>query len=147
MVVHEMEQAEIERLLAEQRTVRIGFAAGEERYLIPLGYVWCEGTLCGVTTRGRKTRLAQEDPRVSFQVDTSATTGDFVWASVSGEGHFEVREEREEIVQLGRLMNARFADGPEWLRAFQVQQFAAGEMIAWCIHPSAMSGVKVIPPK
>lgn len=145
MVIQEMREEEIERVLSEQRTVRIGFAVGEERYLIPLGYVWFEGSLCGVTTRGRKTRMAQGDPQVSFQVDTTATTGDFVWSSVTGEGRFEVMEEREQTVKLGHLMHTRFADGPDWLRALQAQQFAAGEMIAWRIQPSCMTGVKVVP--
>jgi nitroimidazol reductase NimA-like FMN-containing flavoprotein (pyridoxamine 5'-phosphate oxidase superfamily) len=63
---------EIEQLLSEQRTVRIGFAAGEQRYLLPFGYVWHEGSLCGVTSPGRKLDMAREDARVSFQVDTAA---------------------------------------------------------------------------
>ena len=56
-----LEPEEIERVLTAQRLVRIGFAAGEERYVIPLGYVWLDGCLWGFTTHGRKTRLAQAD--------------------------------------------------------------------------------------
>ena len=79
-------QEEIERVLTEQCTVYVGFAVGDQPYLIPLSYVWFEGSLCGLTSRGRKTRMAQANPRVSFQMDTSATTGHFVWSSVTGVG-------------------------------------------------------------
>ena len=92
MVIQEIGPEEIERLLSEQRTARVGFATSEERYLIPLGYIWLDGSLCGVASRGRKLGLAQTDSCVSFQVDTTAQTGDFVWTSVSGEGTFEVLE-------------------------------------------------------
>ena len=136
---------EIERVLTEQRTVRVGFAAGEERYLIPIGYVWLDGCLCGFTSRGRKTRLAQADPRVSFQVDTSATTGHFTWSSVTGAGTFEVIEERAYIEKLF-LMAPRWADVPDWLNDYVAKLFAAGQMVAWRIRPSSITGVKVVPP-
>lgn len=138
-------QEEIERVLTEQRTVRVGFAAGEERYLIPLGYVWLDGCLCGFTSRGRKTRLAQADPRVSFQVDTSATTGHFTWASVTGAGIFEVIEECAYLEKLFPLMAPRVADAPEWLNDYVTKLFAAEKMVAWRIRPSSMTGVKIVP--
>jgi nitroimidazol reductase NimA-like FMN-containing flavoprotein (pyridoxamine 5'-phosphate oxidase superfamily) len=139
-------RAEIERVLTEQRTVYVGFAAGEERYLIPIGYVWLDGCLCGFTSRGRKTRLAQADPRVSFQVDTSATTGHFSWSSVTGAGTFEVIEERADIEKLFPLMASRVADAPDWLNDYVTKLFAAGQMVAWRIRPSSITGVKVVPP-
>jgi nitroimidazol reductase NimA-like FMN-containing flavoprotein (pyridoxamine 5'-phosphate oxidase superfamily) len=143
--LQEIEQKEIERVLVEQREVRIGFAAGEERYLIPLAYVWLDGCLCGATAHGRKTRLAQVDPRVAFQVDTSATTGHYTWSSVTGQGTFEVIEERDHIEKLERRLEQRFADAPEWLLDYSAKEVAAGEMVYWRIRPSALTGVKVVP--
>jgi nitroimidazol reductase NimA-like FMN-containing flavoprotein (pyridoxamine 5'-phosphate oxidase superfamily) len=139
-------QEEIERVLTEQREVRIGFAAGEERYLIPLAYVWLDGCLCGFTTRGRKTRLAQVDPRVSFQVDTSATTGLYIWSSVTGQGTFEVLEEREYPETLFPLISSHFADEPASLKGYFEEQFAAGELVAWRIRPSSITGVREVLP-
>ncbi len=141
-----LQQQEIESLLSEQGLVRVGFAAGEERYLIPLGYVWFEGALCGFTSRGRKTRMAQADPRISFQVDTSATTGYYTWLSVTGQGNFEVIEEGDYHEKLGRVMGQKFPDMPQWLKEYRAAQQAAGELVAWRIQPSSMTGVKLSPP-
>ena len=146
MIIQEIGREEVERLLSEQRTARIGFATSEERYLIPLGYVWLEGSLCGVTSRGRKLGLAQTDSRVSFQVDTSAQTGEFIWTSVTGEGTFEVLEDRGSLVRFGRLLNARHRDAPKWLLEFQAEEFAAGRMVAWRLKPTSITGVSVVPP-
>ncbi len=139
-------QGEIERVLTEQCTVYVGFAVGDQPYLIPLSYVWFDGSLCGLTSRGRKTRMAQANPRVSFQVDTSATTGHFVWSSVTGVGRFEVIEDNTLTEKIGDLVNGRFADAPDWLIANVEKLFAAGKMVAWQIKPTSMTGVKVTPP-
>jgi nitroimidazol reductase NimA-like FMN-containing flavoprotein (pyridoxamine 5'-phosphate oxidase superfamily) len=143
--LQEIGQKEIERVLTEQREVRIGFAAGEERYLIALAYVWLDGCLCGVTARGRNTRLAQLNPRVAFQVDTSATTGPYTWSSVTGQGTFEVIEEREQIEKLERLIEQRFADTLDWLLDHGAKEEGAEEMVYWRIHPCALSGVELSP--
>ena len=77
---------EVSAVLASERVIRVAFDDGEERYLIPLFYVWHEGALHGLTTPGRKTAMASARPRVTFQIDTSARTGEFAWQSVTGEG-------------------------------------------------------------
>jgi nitroimidazol reductase NimA-like FMN-containing flavoprotein (pyridoxamine 5'-phosphate oxidase superfamily) len=77
-------------ILAEEQLVRVAFHDGESPYLIPLGYVWLRSALYGVTDSGRKTDIAEANPRVAFQVDTSSTTGLFEWRSVTGEGRFEI---------------------------------------------------------
>ena len=131
----------MERLLATELLVRVGFTVGEERYLTPFGYLWFEGQLCGITSPGRKVRLAQEDPRVSFQIDTSATTGPFSWSSVTGQGTFAVTEKHDRITQVRGLFDARMPDFPEWVRKMEDQQQAAGDLLAWSIRPSGMTGM------
>lgn len=75
MAFKEMSQPEIDHLLDVERVMRVGFEAHGERYLVPLGFVWHQDALYAMTTRGRKTRMAAANPKVSFQMDTSARTG------------------------------------------------------------------------
>ena len=53
---------EVSAVLASERVIRVAFDDGEERYLIPLFYVWHEGALHGLTTPGRKTAMASARP-------------------------------------------------------------------------------------
>ena len=137
-----LQPEEIERLLATELLVRVGFAVGEERYLLPFGYLWYAGQLCGITSPGRKIALAQQDPRVSFQVDTSATTGPFSWSSVTGQGIFTVTAEHARINEVRGLFDARLPDFPGWLRELEDQQLAAGDLRAWSIRPASMTGIQ-----
>jgi nitroimidazol reductase NimA-like FMN-containing flavoprotein (pyridoxamine 5'-phosphate oxidase superfamily) len=144
--LQELGPEEMEDVLTHQDTVHVGFAAGNERYLIPLGYVWLDGCLCGFTSLGRKTRLARRDSRVSFQLDTSATTGHFTWMSVTGQGNFELVEEPARIEQIGQRMSPQLVDTPAYLQRYVEGLLAAGKMVAWRIRPSSMTGVKTVQP-
>lgn len=66
---------EMQSFLQRERILRLGLDADDERYLVPLGYVWLDGFICCVTLSGRKTQMLGRNPRVSFQVDDSATQG------------------------------------------------------------------------
>jgi hypothetical protein len=81
MAFKELSRTELEELLSGERIVRIGFEAKGERYLVPLGFISHRGALYAMTRHGRKTRMAALNPKVSFQIDTSATTGPFSWHS------------------------------------------------------------------
>lgn len=59
MGFREFEQDEIEQTLDRERVVRLGFSGSGETYVVPVFYVWLGGALCGMTTPGRKTTLAQ----------------------------------------------------------------------------------------
>ncbi len=141
-----LDQAEIERVLSEERVVRVAFATGPDLYLIAFGYVWFEGALCGMTTRGRKTRLAEAAPQVAFQVDTSATTGSFVWQSVTGQGVFEFSGERDHIAQMGQLIDEKVTDFPPWLREGVMEDVADGNAVAFRIRPTTLAGLRFDPP-
>jgi nitroimidazol reductase NimA-like FMN-containing flavoprotein (pyridoxamine 5'-phosphate oxidase superfamily) len=144
MAFQDMSRPEIDRLLDTERLVRIGFEANGESYLVPLGFVWHQNALYAMTTRGRKTRMAAMNPRVSFQIDTSARTGPFIWHSVSGEGAFEVVTNSEELEAILPLLASRFSDMPDWMQA----EYAAkpGDMICVRIQPSQLAGRKSGPP-
>jgi nitroimidazol reductase NimA-like FMN-containing flavoprotein (pyridoxamine 5'-phosphate oxidase superfamily) len=77
---------EIDALLRSERIVRMAFAEGEP-YVVPLGYVWVESALWGTTRRGRKTRMAEGQPRIAFTVDDSSQAVPFAWRCVVGAGH------------------------------------------------------------
>ncbi|MGH8808914.1 MAG: pyridoxamine 5'-phosphate oxidase family protein, partial [Noviherbaspirillum sp.] len=77
MAFKELSRTEVDELLTAERVVRIGFEANGEPYLVPVGFVPHQGALYAMTTHGRKTRMAAVNPKVSFQIDTSARTGPF----------------------------------------------------------------------
>ena len=115
----ELSRSETLRVLAAQKLVRIAFRDGQSSYLVPLGYVWVAPVLCGVTDIGRKTRLAEKEPLVSFQVDTSSDTGLWEWRSVTGEGKFEIVDNDEEKQQLFEALQQIIGAAPDWWRAEQ----------------------------
>ena len=111
-----------------------------EIYLIPLGYVLVEGSLYGVTERGHKTTLAEVDPNVAFQVDTSTTTGLFEWSSVTGKGSFSIVESEEERQPALSALAPLIAQAPDWWQAEQAERMKAGVLVVWKIVPSNISG-------
>jgi nitroimidazol reductase NimA-like FMN-containing flavoprotein (pyridoxamine 5'-phosphate oxidase superfamily) len=142
MAFEDLSPAEIERLLAVERVVRLGFDAGGERYLVPLGFVSHQGALYALTTRGRKTRMAAASPAVSFQIDSSARTGVFQWHSVSGEGTFEIVADPAESETAAALLTARFPDMPDWMQAEYAERERRGETVIVRIRPTRLGGRK-----
>src|SRR5262249_16148705 len=125
MPIREMTAAEIADFLSEQRVVRVCFYAFDQLYLIPLDYVWVDGTLCGLGPRGRKITMGQTIPPVAFHIDNhTPTTGPWRWQSVSGQGVFELVVDPKGTERLGAMIQARFSDVPEWFRReLVVRQF------------------------
>jgi len=141
-----LDTASIERVLADERVVRVAFRDGDERYLIPLGYVWLRGALHGVSGPGRKLRLAAADARVTFQVDTSAATGWYEWTSVTGEGRFEVVGDeavRRETLDAWRPTIDR---APAWWRAEIGPRVDEGSLVVWRLVPARVAGRRFGPP-
>ena len=129
-------------VLAGESVVRVAFRDGEGTYLIPLGYVWRESALYGVTEPGRKTRLAAVTSQVSFQVDTAVRTGLFEWESVTGSGRFElVGEESVKREALDALL-ALAANAPAWWRDEQGSRMESGDLLVWRIRPERMTGIR-----
>lgn len=145
MAFKELSRAEVDALLREERVVRIGLEANGERYLVPLGFALHDGALYAMTTRGRKTRMAAANPQVSFQVDTSARTGQFSWHSVSGDGTFEVVTDPGEVATVSPLVAARFPDMPDWMQAEYAEKQERGEVVIVRLRPGRMTGRKSEP--
>jgi hypothetical protein len=145
MAFKELSRTEVDELLTTERIVRIGFEANGERYLVPLGFVLHQGALYAMTTHGRKTRMAAVNPKVSFQIDTSARTGPFSWHSVSGEGTFDIVTDATEIETISHLLVSRFPDMPDWMQAEYADRQKRGEVVFVRIRPSQMTGRKSEP--
>jgi nitroimidazol reductase NimA-like FMN-containing flavoprotein (pyridoxamine 5'-phosphate oxidase superfamily) len=145
MAFKELTTTEVDELLTGERAMRIGFDANNERYLVPLGFIWHEGALYAMTTRGRKTRMAAANPKVSFQIDTSARTGLFSWHSLSGEGTFEVVTDSKELEAISPLLVSRFPDMPSWMQAEYAEKQEQGKVVFVRIRPTRMTGRKSEP--
>ena len=145
MAFKTLSQNEVDRLLSEERVVRIAFEANGERYLVPLGFVFHRGALYAMTTFGRKTQMAATNPEVSFQVDTAARTGLFSWHSVSGEGTFEIVTDAKEIEAVATLLVAQFPDMPDWMQAEYARKQERGEVVFVRLRPGQMTGRKSEP--
>ena len=131
---------EIELVLEKERVIRIAFNADGEQFLVPVFYVWHENTLCGLTTPGRKTRLGEANPEVSFQVDSTFVTGPWEWASVSGQGTFSRVAEPAAFGPFAASLGAKLADAPAWASQMLQDRFARLGMYAWRITPKELSG-------
>lgn len=140
MGFREFNREEIEQVLAAERVVRLGFAAEGEVYVVPVFFTWFEGALCGLTTPGRKTRMAALNPAAAFQIDSSATSGPWQWSSVTGDGRFETVPEPAEFGPFAGQLRRQLADAPAWAQQELEQRFARLGMVAWRLRPQRLSG-------
>ena len=141
-----MSDGDAKHLLETCDLLRVAFHDGTAPYLLPLGCVWHDGALYGVTDSGRKTEIASENSRVAFQTDTSRQTGLFEWESVTGEGRFELVTEPTEIGQAMAKLQPFVASAPDWWREEQAPKMAAGELLVWRIRPGTVTGVRYVRP-
>lgn len=131
---------EIQLVLSKERVIRVAFAANGEQFLVPMFYVLYEGALCGLTTPGRKTRLAEANPEVAFQVDSTFVTGPWEWASVSGQGTFSHVAQPAAFGHFAAKLQANLSDAPEWAAQMLQDRFARLGTHAWRIDPKELSG-------
>jgi len=141
-----MSDHDTRHLLQTCEVLRVAFHDGAAPYLIPLGCVWHDGALYGVTDPGRKTQIASEHSLVAFQADTSRQTGFFEWESVTGQGRFEIVADPTEIGRAMAKLQPLVAKAPDWWRAEQAPKMAAGELLVWRIRPTAATGVRYVRP-
>jgi len=142
----ELNRDENIRLLARERLVRIAFRDGSSSYVIPLGYVWLNGALYGVTEAGRKMELAEANPNVGFQVDTAIHTGLWEWESVTGTGQFGIAGAQEKTQALAALQPV-IGEAPDWWRREQAPRMAAGKLLVWKLSPTGTTGCRYLPPE
>jgi nitroimidazol reductase NimA-like FMN-containing flavoprotein (pyridoxamine 5'-phosphate oxidase superfamily) len=131
---------EVGLVLAKERIVRVAFFGADGHFLVPMFYAWWEGTLCGLTTPGRKVAMARANDRVAFQVDSTATTGPWEWASVSGHGRWVEVGDPLAFAEFAPAFYARLADAPGWATAALEARFGERGVVGWRIVPEELSG-------
>jgi nitroimidazol reductase NimA-like FMN-containing flavoprotein (pyridoxamine 5'-phosphate oxidase superfamily) len=97
---------EARALLSACRIGRLGCIDDGEPYVVPINYVFEDGSVYSHSLPGRKIEALRAHPRACFQVDE--IENDFDWRSVIAYGNFEeirVPSDRKSI--LGKLL-ARF---------------------------------------
>ncbi len=140
MALRDLTADEISAVLESERVLRVAFAAGGELFLVPIFYTWFAGALCGLTTPGTKTRIAEQSAAVAFQIDSTVTTGIWEWASVNGTGAWEVVASPKEFGPFAAQLGARLADQPDWTRDTLQARFRDLGMVAWRIRPTKLGG-------
>ena len=127
-------------LIQSERIARFAFKADDEIYLIPLGYVWFEGALCGMTDAGRKTQIAAINSRVTFQLDDSAERGPFGWRSVTGEGDFEIVIDQPTISRMAPVILEKFSDAPNWAMSELGAKVEQGKAVFFKVNLRSIAG-------
>lgn len=107
-VPRELSRAEIDDFLGNQRIARLGCSADNEVYVVPLIYAYDAGALVAVTTKGRKTAMLRENPRVCVEVDEYDLDGRGSWRSVIAYGTYDELE-GDAIEPALTLLRQRFA--------------------------------------
>lgn len=147
MAAYDLDLRATGEVLRRESVVRVAFRDGDAPYLIPLGYVWLRDAMHGVSGPGLKIRLAETDPRVAFQVDTSATTGWFAWESVTGDGRFEIVHDEDVRRETLAAWKPVVAGAPAWWREEIGPAVDAGKLLVWRLTPGRVTGRRFGPPE
>jgi nitroimidazol reductase NimA-like FMN-containing flavoprotein (pyridoxamine 5'-phosphate oxidase superfamily) len=87
-MVGRLSDEEIDRLLREQTIGHLGCSAHGRTYVLPMSFVYHDGTIYGHTAEGLKLQMLRSNPEVCFQVD--AIAGVSSWRSAVTWGRFEI---------------------------------------------------------
>lgn len=82
-----MSETEIEAMLFRHKVGRLGCAAHDRPYVVPINYVFDGTYIYSYSSPGRKIDMMREQPTVAFQVDE--IENDDSWRSVMVEGEFQ----------------------------------------------------------
>jgi len=91
----ELSNNEIEELLKQQFTGRIGCHADGVTYVVPINYVYKNGCIYGHSAAGKKIDMLRKNPEVCFQTDDIQSIVN--WKSVITWGVYQEITDREEM--------------------------------------------------
>jgi len=101
-----LNEAEAKALLSSAKIGRLGCVDNGEPYVVPINYVFEDGSIYSHSLPGRKIDALRAHPRACLQVDE--IEDDFNWRSVLAHGDFEeIRVPADRRVVLNKLL-ARF---------------------------------------
>ena len=129
---------EARELLKAGKIGRLGCVANGEPYVVPINYVFEDGSIYSHSLPGRKIEILRTHPRACIQVDE--IENDFEWRSVIAFGTFEeirVPSDRRSI--LGKLLT-RFPKLTP-VEAVMAQDAGAPDSVVFCIRIDRITGV------
>ncbi|HEY0176453.1 MAG TPA: pyridoxamine 5'-phosphate oxidase family protein [Pedobacter sp.] len=91
----ELTENQIEDLLKQQVTGRIGCHADGITYVVPINYVYKDNYIYGHSAAGKKIEMLRNNPQVCFQVDEIESI--LKWKSVIAWGVYEQITDKEEM--------------------------------------------------
>lgn len=101
-----LNEEEAKALLSSAKIGRLGCVDNGEPYVVPINYVFEDGSIYSHSLPGRKIDALRAHPRACLQVDE--IENDFNWRSVLAHGDFEeIRVPADRRVVLNKLL-ARF---------------------------------------
>jgi nitroimidazol reductase NimA-like FMN-containing flavoprotein (pyridoxamine 5'-phosphate oxidase superfamily) len=99
-----MSEAEARNLIAAGKVGHLGCIAGGEPYVVPINYLFSDGSIYSHSLPGLKIEALRAQPRACLQV--GEIQDDFAWRSVIAFGNFEeVRAPSDRTYVLNRLLN------------------------------------------
>jgi len=113
------ERAVLEEILRESRVGRLGTAVDGRPYVVPMNFVYTNGSIILHTRRdGKKVKDIQRNPRVCFEVDSGEIMEgddpcDYSWRyrSVIADGTAAIIEDPKEKLKALRLLSDKYAFG------------------------------------
>lgn len=125
-------------LLKECRIGRLGCIDNGEPYVVPINYLFDDGSIYSHSLPGRKIEALRANPRACLQVDQIET--DFNWRSVIAHGTFdEIHLPSDRRIVLGKLL-ARFPLLTP-VEAVMAQDASAPDTIVFRLRVDRITGV------
>jgi uncharacterized protein len=143
MILRELSPEECSRHLEGNRLARLACSREGQPYVVPLHYVFTQGSVYAFTLAGRKLETMRANPKVALLVETHGPR--HTWTSVLAEGDFEELPDRighkRERDHAWALLS-RHADWwePGALKAVLPPMSAHGSEIFFRVHVQRLSG-------
>jgi nitroimidazol reductase NimA-like FMN-containing flavoprotein (pyridoxamine 5'-phosphate oxidase superfamily) len=83
----QLDEVEIEELLASQKIGRLGCHSQGRTYVVPIAYAYEDGAIVAHSTEGLKLQMMRDNPYVCFEIDAMDDISN--WRSVVAWGRFE----------------------------------------------------------
>ena len=103
--IREMNENDMERLLARVGYGHLGCARDNRPYVVPIQYIYENSFIYIYTNDGKKAEILRSNPHVCLQVEEVVDNGD--WQSVVAEGTAERVTDNCEAESILQLMNSR----------------------------------------
>lgn len=99
----ELSSDQVERVLRTEVTGRVGCHADGRTYVVPVTYVYRDGSVYGHAAEGMKIRMMRKNPRVCFEVDHIRDLAN--WQSVIAWGVFEELQGEAAVAAMDLLID------------------------------------------